>query len=110
MLEGVPAAGVVNSATYGRASTGIGLGTGREEPSSSLRFNLGRNLTLTCLQEDLCQFPVLASCPLYSSLVVQDPHAPPCLQAFDPAILGLSLHMAAFFSSFAPLLLSLLLF
>lgn len=54
--------------------------------------------------------PVLASCPLYSSLLVQDPHAPPCLQAFDPAVLCLvlrllSLHMVGFF---APLLLSLL--
>lgn len=46
------------------------------------------------------------------SLVVQDPQqAPPCLQAFDPAVLCLvhhllSLHMIGVFSSFAPLLLS----
>lgn len=86
---------------------------GREEPSPRLRFNLGGNFTLTCLQAYLCQFPLLASCPPYSGLVVQDPQAPPCLQAFDPVILCLvhhllSLHMVGFFSSFAPLLLSLL--
>lgn len=85
---------------------------GREEPRPNLRFNLGGNFTLTRLQEYLCQFPLLASAPHPpSSLVVQDPQAPPCLQAFDPALLCLvhhllSLHMVGFFSSFAPLLLS----